>query len=45
MKEGLITFSQEQLKTLAVINRFTERFISGQQAAKLLGFLYTGFGI
>ena len=37
MKEGMITLSQEQLKTLTVINRFIHKSISRQQAAELLG--------
>ena len=37
MKEGKITLSQDQLKTLTVINRFIDKSISRQQAAKLLG--------
>lgn len=37
MKEGMITLSQEQLKTLTVINRFIDRSLSRQQAAELLG--------
>lgn len=37
MKEGTITLSQEQLKTLTVINRFIDKSISRQQAAVLLG--------
>lgn len=37
MKEGLITLSQEQLKTFTVINRFIDKSITRQQAAKLLG--------
>lgn len=37
MKEGMITLSQEQLKTLTVINRFIDKSISTQQAAELLG--------
>ena len=37
MKEGKITLSQKQLKTLTVINRFIDKSISRQQAAKLLG--------
>lgn len=37
MKEGMITLSQEQLKTLTVINRFIDKSISRQQAAELLG--------
>lgn len=37
MKEGKITLSQKQLKTLTVINRFIDRSISRQQAAELLG--------
>ncbi|HJB91200.1 MAG TPA: ISNCY family transposase [Candidatus Eisenbergiella merdigallinarum] len=37
MKEGKITLSQEQLKTLTVINRFINKSISRQQAAELLG--------
>ena len=37
MKEGMITLSQEQLKTLTVINRFIDRSVSRQQAAELLG--------
>ena len=37
MKEGKITLSQEQLKTLSVINRFIDKSISRQQAAELLG--------
>ena len=37
MKEGKITLSQEQLKTLTVINRFIDKSISRQQAAELLG--------
>ena len=37
MKEGKITLSQEQLKTLFVINRFIDKSISRQQAAELLG--------
>ena len=35
MKEGMITLSQEQLKTFTVINRFIHK--SRQQAAELLG--------
>lgn len=37
MKEGMITLSQEQLKTYTVINRFIDKSISRQQAAELLG--------
>lgn len=37
MKEGMIILSQEQLKTLTVINRFIDKSISRQQAAELLG--------
>lgn len=37
MKEGMITLSQEQLKTFTVINRFIDKSISRQQAAELLG--------
>ena len=37
MKEGKITLSQEQLKTLTVINRFIDKSISRQHAAELLG--------
>ena len=37
MKEGMITLSQEQLKTLTVINRFIDKSISRQQAAQILG--------
>ena len=37
MKEGKITLSQKQLKTLTVINRFIDKSISRQQAAELLG--------
>lgn len=37
MKEGKITLSQDQLKTLTVINRFIDKSISRQQAAELLG--------
>lgn len=37
MKEGNITLSQKQLKTLTVINRFIDKSISRQQAAELLG--------
>lgn len=37
MKEGMITLSQKQLKTLTVINRFIDKSISRQQAAELLG--------
>ena len=37
MKECKITLSQEQLKTLTVINRFIDKSISRQQAAELLG--------
>lgn len=37
MKEGMITLSQEQLKTLTVISRFIDKSISRQQAAELLG--------
>lgn len=37
MKEGLITLSQEQLKTFTVINRFIDKSITRQQAAGLLG--------
>lgn len=33
----MITLSQEQLKTLTVINRFIDRSVSRQQAAELLG--------
>ena len=36
MKEGKITLSQEQLKTLTVINRFIDKSISRNQAAELL---------
>ena len=36
MKEGKITLSQKQLKTLTVINRFIDKSISRQQAAELL---------
>ena len=36
MKEGKITLSQEQLKTLTVINRFIDKSISKNQAAELL---------
>ena len=41
MKEGKITLSQEQLKTLTVINRFIDKSISRQQAAELFGSLHT----
>lgn len=37
MKEGMITLSQDQLKTFTVINRFIDKSISRQQAASLLG--------
>lgn len=37
MKEGKITLSQKQLKTLTVINHFINKSISRQQAAELLG--------
>lgn len=37
MKEGRITLSQQQLKTLTVINRFIDKSITRQQAAELLG--------
>lgn len=37
MKEGKITLSQKQLKTLTVINRFIDKSLSRQQAAELLG--------
>lgn len=37
MKEGMITLSQEQLKTLTIIQRFIDKSISRQQAAQLLG--------
>ena len=37
MKEGKITLSQKQLKTLTVIHRFIDKSISRQQAAELLG--------
>lgn len=37
MKEGMITLSQEQLKTFTVINRFIDKSITRQQAAELLG--------
>lgn len=37
MKEGKITLSQKQLKTLTVINRFIDKSITRQQAAELLG--------
>ena len=37
MKEGMITLSQKQLKTLAVINHFIDKSITRQQAAGLLG--------
>ena len=37
MKEGMITLSQKQLKTLTVIQRFIDKSISRQQAAELLG--------
>ncbi len=36
MKEGKITLSQKQLKTLTVINRFIDKSITRQQAAELL---------
>ena len=36
MKEGKITLSQKQLKTLTVINRFIDKSISRNQAAELL---------
>ena len=36
MKEGLITLSQEQLKTFKVINSFINKSITRQQAAELL---------
>ncbi len=36
MKEGMITLSQKQLKTLAVINRFIDKSITRQQTAGLL---------
>lgn len=36
MKEGLITLSQEQLKTFQVINSFIDKSITRQQAAELL---------
>ena len=36
MKEGLITLSQEQLKTFKVINSFIDKSITRQQAAELL---------
>lgn len=36
MKEGLITLSQEQLKTFKIINSFIDKSITRQQAAKLL---------
>lgn len=37
MKEGMITLSQNQLKTFTVINRFIDKSVSRQQAAELLG--------
>lgn len=37
MKEGMITLSQEPLKTFTVINRFIDKPLSRQQAAELLG--------
>ncbi|MCQ4638701.1 transposase, partial [Anaerovorax odorimutans] len=37
MKEGNITLSQKQLKTLTVIHRFINKDITRQQAADLLG--------
>lgn len=37
MKEGKMTLSQEQLKTLTVINGFIGKSISRQQASELLG--------
>ncbi len=37
MKEGMITLSQEQLKTFTVINSFIDKSITRQQAAELLG--------
>ena len=37
MKEGMITLSQDQLKTFTVINRFIDKSVSRQQAAELLG--------
>lgn len=37
MKEGMITLSQNQLKTFTVINRFIDKSITRQQAAELLG--------
>lgn len=37
MKEGMITLSQEQLKTFTVINRFIGKSITREQAAGLLG--------
>ena len=36
MKEGMITLSQDQLKTFTVINRFIDKSVSRQQAAELL---------
>ena len=36
MKEGLITLSQEQLKTFKIINSFIDKSITRQQAAELL---------
>jgi transposase len=36
MKEGLITLSQEQLKTYTVINRFIDKSITREQAADFL---------
>lgn len=36
MKEGLITLSQEQLKTFKVINSFIDKSITREQAAELL---------
>lgn len=37
MKEGTITLSQKQLKTLTVIQRFIDKSITRQQAAEFLG--------
>lgn len=36
MKEGLITLSQDQLKTFKIINSFIDKSITRQQAAELL---------
>ena len=37
MKEGRITLSQKQIKTLTVVNRFIDKSITRSQAAEILG--------